>query len=688
MRASSPVVATYKAPLKGMDAREVKPEDAPNLLFNIDLSNRGYWRARPGLKKFGAADTGRKEIMGLHTTRVDGQFYLICVSAHLTGGVKHMAVTMFDGIGNFQYLVDITNPTSSTIESGSEPYTDKHKYSFVNAGRFVYFCNGYGVYWEMEIVSQPLSVKLRAIPLETGLLPLLYSYALGNLSPSSFTYFFDQIIISGFKLRKEVNLSIPATEGEKKNQPPRELLNQARDIMSVDSGAILAAEPALWRSFPVEDPSGFYWMSNESVVSTAASNFDLLVFGSKNLYKIVGHGGGPGSTPRRIKIGANPSMSPRGHCYFRNFVFFVSFDGCYVTDGTSVNKVSYEMDPLWFGREEPQTTRYVEQQVQKSAYPFHVNRLALANACCINDLTRQQVMVCLPANDSETNNMVWVYNYADMTEGIGPGKWSIWGDAEEPTFSGVSLDGNPFTENSAGAVTRNTKLTGTPSVSQSNTTYNLFHWNAIADDIHNGQQRIFTGNDLGDIYEFGVSDRDITVPSAYNRSGSRGTLETVVQFPIVISLGRIGRVDSDGRVICTDIAVRRKQLTKNIEDDSDATKLIAVVRSEGEGLKYFDVSEEDVEFQDNILNSQQGVSENTKSTLNTMVLGASPTGSNAPLMNSEYFEAYARVNVPDEEGRAAYVDLYSLPTVGPHRLQISEVRVYANVKGGSQREQS
>ena len=61
-------------------------------------------------------------------------------------------------------------------------------------------------------------------------------------------------------------------------------------------------------------------------------------------------------------------------------------------------------------------------------------------------------------------------------------------------------------------------------------------------------------------------------------------------------------------------------------------------------------------------------------------------------MSSEYFESYARVNTPDEEGRAAYVDLFSIQDLlvpfEPHRLEISEVRVYANVKGGSQREQS
>jgi hypothetical protein len=34
------------------------------------------------------------------------------------------------------------------------------------------------------------------------------------------------------------------------------------------------------------------------------------------------------------------------------------------------------------------------------------------------------------------------------------------------------------------------------------------------------------------------------------------------------------------------------------------------------------------------------------------------------------------------------VDLYCVNTVEPHRLEISEIRVLGNVKGGSQREQS
>ena len=210
----------------------------------------------------------------------------------------------------------------------------------------------------------------------------------------------------------------------------------------------------------------------------------------------------------------------------------------------------------------------------------------------------------------------------------------------------------------------------------------------MAEEIHNGEQRIFVANDIGGVYEFGKSRQDLREVRTYDRSGSPTGNDTPVHFPVAVSLGRVGRVDSDGRIICTDVAVRRKQLSKNVDDSSTATKLQTIVRSEGEGLKYFDAQETDVEFTDTILNSQQGVSENTTSTLNTMKLGEKPTGTSSPLMQSEYIEAYARVNVPDEEGRAAYVDLYSMPTDEPHRMQISEVRVHANIKGGSQREQS
>ena len=671
MRASSPPIAIYKTPLKGMDARAVKPQDAPNLLFNVDLSNRGYWKERPGVRKFIDVGNTRNKVVGLHAARVDGDFMLIVIYANYEDTAnKILNIRVYDENG------------TQIFTENTGPYDDRNFFSFAKAGRFVYFCNGTSAYFELEKVND--TITLKEIEFEAGTTPLALSYIEGNMKPRSFTYFFEQIVASGFVGSTQCPLTIPSEFLEEQNSPPRDLLNLQRDQIDVNSGMVLASEPALWKSYPVNDPSGLFWVYNEEILATAGVNYELLLFGSRRLYKIQGFG----FSPKRIRLADTPSVSTRGFCYFDKYVFFVSFDGCYITDGTTVRKVSFEMDPLWFGREEPQSTRYVEQQLQKGAYPFHVNRKALSSVCCVNDHTRQQVMVCLPANDSESNNMVWVYNYSDLIEGMGQGKWSIWGGDEEPTFTGVSLDGNPFTENGAGAVTRNTKDTSLPSVGQSNTTYNLFHWCSVTDDIHNGVQRIFVGNDQGRVYEFGVSRQDLREVRTYDRKGDPTGTDTPVHFPVAISLGRVGRVDSDGRIICTDVAVRRKQLSKNVEDSSTATKLQTVVRSEGEGLKHFDASETDVEFTDTILNAQQGVSENTKSILNVLKLGAAPTGTDTPLMNSEYFEAYARVNVPDEEGRAAYVDLYAMPTAEPHRMQISEVRVHANIKGGSQREQS
>ena len=669
-----------------MDAREVRAQDSPNLLFNIDLSNRGFWKERPGLKKFIDVGSNRFRITGLFCYRTI--FGLAIISIYADTDTKTTTIKIYDANGTQIFIQQLN--TSAVIGGDTrlygEPYSPKSSYSFVRAGRFVYFCNGEGDFWELERKTTT-EFSLDLVTLEEGKTPLIFSYLKDGLKPRSFTYFYDQVVVSGFKssIPRTGNLFTPAENLSSKdnNQPPREILNSSRSEMTIDSGATFVSEPALWKSYPVEDPSGFYWVYNEDIIATAGINYDILLFGSKRLYKITGHGTG---SPRRVRMGDIPSVSVNGHCYFDRYVFFVGFDGCYITDGGSVRKVSFEMDPLWFGREEPQTTRHVEQLIQKSAYPFHVNRRSLNNAICINDQERQQVMVSLPANDSQVNNMVWVYNYSDLIEGVGSGKWSIWGGNEEPTFSGTSLDSNPFTDSNNDSTPDRNNPASSPG--QSNTTYNIFHWLSFAEDIHNGEQNIYIGNDLGDIYIFGKSRQDLREVATYDRSGNPSGSDTPVHFPAVISLGRVGRVDSDGRVICTDIAVRRKQLGYNFDDNENATKLNAIVRSEGEGLKHFDASEDDVEFVDTILNSQQGVSENTKSVINTLVLGASPSGSDAPLMNSEYFEAYARVNVPDEEGRAAYVDLYSMPTSEPHRLQVSEVRIHANIKGGSQREQS
>jgi hypothetical protein len=53
MRPSSPVIAEYKPPFKGMDTRSVTAPDAPDLLLNVDVSDRGVYRARPGVRPEG-----------------------------------------------------------------------------------------------------------------------------------------------------------------------------------------------------------------------------------------------------------------------------------------------------------------------------------------------------------------------------------------------------------------------------------------------------------------------------------------------------------------------------------------------------------------------------------------------------------------------------------------------------------
>jgi len=683
MTTLSPPVAIYQTPLKGMDARAVKPVDSPNLLVNVDLSNRGYWKQRPGVRIFTDAGASglptNSKIMGLHSFRIDGRHYIFVISAKVVSAtVKQMWLTAINGAGariTGSFLIGTTSGTMPNADIPIEPFDDIHYYSFIKASRFLYFCNGYGNLYEVEFHTGA-SWTIRSLPFEEGASPLTKSYILGSLRPSALSYFSEKIHLSGFKQTTFASLSSIAENNDR--WPSPETLNQERNTMSVDSSTVLVSEYGRWRSYAPEDQNSNFWIYNDDIISTIGMGTDLLLFGQNSLYKVIGPNG---ERPQVVKLGALTSVGAHAQCYFDKYVLFVCLDGIYITDGQTVRKVSFEMDPLWFGREEPQVTRSTEQKIIGTAYPFHVNRNRLQNVQCVNDRARQQVMITLPANDSEVNSMVWVYNYSDMLEGNGQGKWAIWCSDEQPTYSGTSLDSSPFIDGG-----RNDPAA---SPTQSNTTYNLFHWNCVTEDIHEGRQRIFFGTDKGQLFEFGTTDQDFRDVAIYNVSGGvdRGS-DAVVHFPVVISLGRVGRADSDGRIICTDVAVRRKQFNKNSEEDANASQLIASVRSEGEGIKHFDVSETDVEFEDQILNSQQGFSENTKSTLGTMVLGASPAGSNAPLMNSEYFEAYARVNVPDEEGRSAYVDLYSKPTSQPHRLQISEVRVYATVKGGSQREQS
>ena len=676
MRASSPPIATFQTPLKGMDCREVRSIDAPNLLFNIDLSNRGFWQNRPGVRKLfdvkakygiGAENL---PIVGIHSVRSQNKFYIIAIYAQSSSS-QHR-VLLLDEFGKEVWLVP-------ELLDG-DPYNPESRYEFITAGRFVYFCNGEGFLWELEIkeIVEPI---LKKTTLEVGNHPLTLSYITDFIRPSSLTYFYEQVVLSGFKSPRLTEISKVSDPPDPEHPwPPKEVLNAEKTEVLLDPGCVFVAEPGLWRSYPIEDPSGFYWVYNEPVIATAGIGTTLLVFGQKRLYAIIGHG----QSPSRTRLAEVSLASPQAICYFDRYIFFVAQDGCYITDGGSVRKVSHEMDPLWFSRTPPETTRAVQQnQLVGTGYPFYVNTKNLKKCFCINDRTRQQVMVFLSSNGSPVNNMAWVYNYADMTEGIGGGKWSIWAGATGGGGIGTSLPAAPST-----FPTNPAAPTWAPGSFS-------FTWNCATDDFYEGDQRIFSGNAYGDILEFGTTEQDYLVYPTWNAAGVAQTSPTTQRIPVVVSLGRVGRVDSDGRIICTDVAVRRKQLSRNYDDDAEVSRVYTNVRSEGEGLKHFDARETDVEFESPINNMQNGVSENTKSILNVMKLGNPPAGDAPPLMASEYFEAYARVNVPDEEGRAAYVDIYSVqaqPSAGndqqPHKLQISEVRVHANVKGGSQREQS
>jgi len=719
MRPSSPVIAEYKPPFKGMDTREVTAPDAPDLLLNVDISDRGVYRTRPGVRPFAnparfivsSPDSSDLRCQGLFTYMLEGELFVFGIFSSVDEGKKVYLIVFGEG-GQARAWYRLTGPYDASVSPQpttidgvetppfSEGYFPKSQYNFVAAGRFVYFCNGIGALWEVEILTPSNQVvgssnnqggnfNVRSNVLEKGNFPLVMSYLLSDLKPTTFSYFFDQIVLSGFKSTQSCGLSLAVPEKSEKSHvenPPEETLNLQRNQVNIDPSSILVSEPALWRSFPVTDPGGFYWVFNEDVIATVGVGTNLVVFGERNVYKIINHGS---NSPRRVRIAELSLVGSRAFCYFKDYLFFVATDGCYMTDGNTINKISYEMDGLWFSRTRPSITRANEKKLQASniGYPFFVNPNAMDRAICINDKRKQQIMLSLPANDSPKNNMVWVFNYSDMLEGVGPGKWSIWCSGAQPEYTATSLTpGASFPASDA-----------TPPAFSA-VKQRLLNWDNMTEYTYRGKQRVFfsagpnddaSGNSKPDqIFELGGNTDFVTFPT-WDSAGEVG--EPGVKgdaFPVLIGLGRVGRVDSDGRIICTDIAVRRKQLGLNVEDNPNASSLLATVRSEGEGLKLFDATETDVEFTDTIINSQQGFSENTKSVLNEMVLGESPAGSSAPLLSSEYVEAYARVNAPDEDGRAAYVDLYCINTTEPHRLEISEIRVLGNVKGGSQREQS
>jgi hypothetical protein len=715
MTTLSPLIAEIKPPFKGMDSRSVKPIDSPSLLLNVDLSDRGSLKERPGSKKFAdisasiVGGNNPHSVRGLYAYVYDDQLFLLTITIDLIN--QDMFLVVYNESGIVRSIYQLTefgaflgDPPSYDLE----PYyksMGKFAYTFAGAGRFVYFSNGHSNFYRLEIKDQVASngswlspnqenFSLTSNNFTIGNKELVSSYILTGLAPRSLSYFYNQLIATGYRKSTSCALSIPVPEGEDKHTdvPPEQLLNTLRTEMGIDPGSITVSEPFLWDSYPVNDAGGFYWSFDENIIAAVGVGTSIYVFCENNVFKIVGHGS---ERPQRVRVAEVTLANPKSYCYFKDYLFFVGLDGCYLADPNSIKKVSFEMDGLWFGRSKPQITRYTNSRIKNNGYPYFVDRENLDYANCVNDKSRQQVMVALPNLGAYSNTMVWVFNYGDMLEGIGPGKWSIWTSDDQSEFTATSL--GPGTYPGSGG-----SRPASPTTSEANTSYNIYNWAATTEVTHRGKQRIFFANTpesqytLGSlsrrnkaiIYEFGVARQDMPDEYAYDRGGVRSGLETIIHYPLVVSLGRVGRVDSDGRIICTDVAVRRKQLSKNVEEEPNAASVTAIVRSEGEGLKHFDATETDIEFPDSILNAQAGVSEATTSTINTLTLGEKPTGTSSPLMSSEYFDSYARVNTPDEEGRSAYVDIYSKATDQPLRVDISEIRVYGSMKGGSQREQS
>ena len=207
--------------------------------------------------------------------------------------------------------------------------------------------------------------------------------------------------------------------------------------------------------------------------------------------------------------------------------------------------------------------------------------------------------------------------------------------------------------------------------------------------------RVFIGSNDGYIYILG--DRLDRVSTTFV-SGSPNP----VRFPLYIGLGRVASSDLDGRTVFTDIGIRRLQKMRNLADDAKIATLDVSIQSEGEADKYISTEQDDVEFSETVGNMQDGLSADTKSVIATtdpsMYLGGidgadgGDPGTSSPLLSPVYIEAYARVNVPDGEGRGAVVDLYSSGVVGSdvvaHNIHIKDIWVHASIKGGSQRDPS
>ena len=286
-------------------------------------------------------------------------------------------------------------------------------------------------------------------------------------------------------------------------------------------------------------------------------------------------------------------------------------------------------------------------------------------------------MVALPSSGFAENNMVWVWNYEQFIRQQGPGKWCVWAGKEEPLWQ-TDIVTDPM----VGGRT-NSLLPGDP----------VSAWHITSMTVSKGTSgdTIYIGTSEGNVYTLGDGSDNLSL-GAGGGGVPRG-IPTPTGYPILIGLGRIGRVDPDGRTVYTDVAIRHLQETRNLEDDTSVNQTTVIIRSEGDAQRLINANDDDVEDEKTTPNMQYGVSEKTMSVMANaanaaMVLGDTPTGTASPLLSSEYTESYARINAPDEEARTVMVDIYRPTIAGPQHLSVTEVRLYGSVKGGSQRNQS
>ena len=639
-------------------------------------------------------------------------------------------------------------------ETLDDAYTTKDFYDFAKSGPFLFFCNGRNQLSRLEWVGvdeaafvNGFDIKRSVDYFETGVAPLVMSYITSGLKPSSLNMFNGQLLASGLLTEQKVSLSNPIDED---SELAKELtLNGARDSGTFDGSFAFVSELYLPGSFPLGDASGYFHIPDEKITASIAVQDDFYIFTERSLYKVVGFGS---QAPRPVWMADVSLVSPRAMCDVMGYLFFVAHDGCYIVNEEQLQKISYEMDPLWKSESKAETTRTVQANLRRTAYPFFVNKRLLRRATCVNDRDRKQVMVALPSTGFSVNNMVWVWNYSGMMDGSGPGKWSIWGGGEEsfrgpnPTAIPISISGiatgSPTTITTSAShnlVTgysvkisgsTMTAINGTHTATVTGaTTFTIavntggmtgsggyvypplgltsnqavpgtsivtaWHADCMAVERTAEHNRVFIGSNDGYIYLLG--DRLDRISTSFTSGTARPT-----RFPLYIGLGRIVSPDLDGRAVFTDIGIRRLQKMRNIADDTKIATLDVSIQSEGEADKYISTQQDDVEFSETVGNMQDGLSADTKSVIAltdpSMYLGGATgesggdPGTSSPLLSPVYIQTYARVNVPDGEGRGAVVDLYSSGVVGSdvvaHNIHIKDIWVHASMKGGSQRDPS